>query len=108
MRFERLEVQLSYHMKARTMESRRKSSLTFSEPVQPDVALSAVIGANPLPRSELVKKMWDYIRRHGLQDRRRKMFINADEKLQAVLGKSRVNVLELMNSIWRHTVPCSV
>jgi chromatin remodeling complex protein RSC6 len=78
----------------------------LSEPMQPDGALSAVIGSNPLPRSELIKKLWDYIREHGLQDQQKKMLINADETLQAVFnGRSQVTIFELTKLMSAHLRP---
>ena len=60
-----------------------KSAL--SKPVQPDAALAAVVGKDPLPRTELTKKLWEYIRKHELQDPKEKRNIRADERLLAVL-----------------------
>jgi chromatin remodeling complex protein RSC6 len=78
----------------------------LSEPMQPDRALSAVIGSNPLPRSELIKKLWDYIREHGLQDKQKKMLINADETLQPVFdGRSQVTIFELAKLMSGHLRP---
>jgi upstream activation factor subunit UAF30 len=78
----------------------------LSEPMQPDPALSAVIGSNPLPRSELIKKLWDYIRAHGLQDQQKKMFINADETLQPVFdGRCQVSIFELTKLMSAHLLP---
>lgn len=78
----------------------------FSEPMRPDPALSAVIGPVPLPRSEITKKLWDYIRKHGLQDRRQRMMINADDNLRPVFdGRSRVNIFELMKMLSAHLLP---
>jgi upstream activation factor subunit UAF30 len=81
----------------------------LSEPMQPDPALSAVIGSNPLPRSELIKKLWDYIREHGLQDQQKKMFINADETLQPVFdGRRQVSIFELAKLMSAHLLPRAV
>lgn len=78
----------------------------FSEPMQPDEALSAVIGAKPLPRSELTQKLWVYIRKHGLQDENKKLMINADEPLQAVFdGRKQVTIFELMRLMSAHLSP---
>jgi chromatin remodeling complex protein RSC6 len=78
----------------------------FSEPMQPDEALSAVIGPKPLPRSELIKKLWVYIRKHGLQDGEKKLFINADGPLQAIFdGRKQVTIFELMKLMSAHLRP---
>ena len=85
---------------------RKTPCLSFAEPVQPDEKLSAVIGSSPLPRSELIKKMWAYIRQHGLQDERKKMIINADETLRPVFnGRSQVSIFELVKLMSSHLMP---
>ena len=67
----------------------------FSKSVQPDAALAAVVGKDPLPRTELTKKLWEYIRKHELQDPKDKRSIRADEKLLAVFdGKKAVSMFE--------------
>ena len=71
-----------------------KSAL--SKPVQPDAALAAVVGKDPLPRTELTKKLWEYIRKHELQDPNDKRNVRADEKLLAVFdGKKVVSMFEM-------------
>ena len=62
----------------------------LSKPVQPDAALAAVVGKDPLPRTELTKKLWEYIRKHELQDPKDKRNIRADEKLLAVFDGKKV------------------
>ena len=85
---------------------RKTPCVSFAEPVQPDEKLSAVIGPSPLPRSELIKKMWDYIRQHGLQDEQKKMIINADETLRPVFnGRKQVSIFELVKLMSSHLVP---
>ncbi len=77
-----------------------------SEPMQPDEALSAVVGPNPRPRNELIKKMWDYIREHGLQDEHQMMIIRADDNLRPVFdGRREVNIIELMRLMSAHLLP---
>jgi chromatin remodeling complex protein RSC6 len=79
------------------------------EPMQPDPVLSVVVGSKPLPRSELVKKLWDYIRKHGLQDQQKKMLINADENLRPVFdGRLQVSIFELMKLMSTHLLPQAV
>ncbi|HLP09228.1 MAG TPA: SWIB/MDM2 domain-containing protein [Opitutaceae bacterium] len=60
------------------------------KPVQPNEVLAAVVGSNPMPRTELTKKLWAYIKKNGLQDKKVKTNINADDKLKAVFGGKKV------------------
>ena len=78
----------------------------FLTPVRPDDILSQITGTNPRPLSELIKRIWSYIHRHGLQDMQRRAIINADEKLKAIFnGKGRVTVLEMFKHISNHVIP---
>jgi chromatin remodeling complex protein RSC6 len=73
------------------------------KPVTPDVALSAVVGNKPLPRTELTKKLWAYIKRNSLQDKKKKTNINADDKLKAVFGgKKTVTMFEMTKLVSKH------
>jgi chromatin remodeling complex protein RSC6 len=73
------------------------------KPVQPDQKLALVIGAKPLPRTELTKKLWAYIRKNGLQDKKVRTQINADENLKAVFnGKKSVSMFEMTKLVSRH------
>jgi chromatin remodeling complex protein RSC6 len=75
----------------------------FLKPVTPDEALAKIVGANPLPRTELTKALWDYIRKHGLQDATKKTLINADENLKAVFdGKAQVSMFEMTKLVSGH------
>lgn len=81
----------------------RKLNPALSKPVQPDDVLAAVVGATPLSRGELTKKLWDYIKANGLQDQTKKTNINADEKLKAVFGgKSQVTMFEMTKLVSAH------
>jgi chromatin remodeling complex protein RSC6 len=85
---------------------RNSANRVFSEPMQPDDALSAVVGSKPLPRNELIKKLWGYIREHGLQDQNKKMFINADATLQPIFdGRRQVTIFELTKLMSGHLRP---
>jgi len=76
--------------------TKRKPSAAFMKPVQPDDVLSKVVGSSPLPRTELTKKLWDYIRKNGLQDKTKRTQINADDNLKAVFnGKKSVSMFEM-------------
>lgn len=81
----------------------RKPNPALMKPVQPDAVLAAVIGADPLPRGEMTKKLWDYIKKHGLQDTKDKRQINADEALKAVFdGKAQVSMFEMTKLVSSH------
>src|SRR5580704_10473424 len=78
--------------------SKRKPNPAFMRPVQPDDKLAAVVGSKPIPRSELTKKLWDYIKKNGLQDKTKRTQINADDNLRAVFnGKSQVSIPHTTN-----------
>ncbi len=77
-------------------KSARKPNAAFMKPVTPDAALAAVVGAKAMPRTELTKKIWDYIKKNGLQDKKDKKQINADDKLKAIFnGKKQVSMFEM-------------
>ena len=81
----------------------RKPNAAFMKPVQPDAALAVVVGSTPLPRSELTKKLWDYIKKNKLQDPAKKTQINADAALKAVFnGKSQVSMFEMTKLVSGH------
>jgi hypothetical protein len=81
---------------ATTKPAKRKPNAAFMKPVQPDDVLAAVVGAKPLPRTELTKKLWEYIKKNGLQDKKVKTQINADDKLKPVFGgKKSVSMFEM-------------
>ena len=81
---------------AKKSSKKRTPSAAFMRPVTPDNALSAVVGSSPLPRTELTKKLWAYIKRKGLQDAKNRRQINADENLKPVFGgKSNVSMFEM-------------
>ena len=72
-------------------------------PVQPDEKLSAIVGSKPLPRSELTKKLWDYIKKNGCQDKKKRTMINADDALKPVFnGKSQVSMFEMTKLVSGH------
>jgi len=75
----------------------------FMKPLQPSPELGAIVGTSPLPRTEVVKKVWDYIKKNGLQDKTNKRNINADDKLAKVFGgKTQVNMFEMTGLISKH------
>ena len=82
---------------------KRTPNAAFMKPVRPDATLSAVVGSAPLPRTELTKKLWAYIRRKGLQDAKNRRMINADDNLRAVFGgKSQVSMFDMTKLVSRH------
>jgi chromatin remodeling complex protein RSC6 len=84
-------------------KSARKPNAAFMKPVTPDGVLSAVVGSKPLPRTELTKKLWDYIKKNGLQDKKDRKMINADGALKAVFGgKSKVSMFEMTKLVSAH------
>ena len=84
-------------------KSARKPNAAFMKPVTPDAALAAVVGAKAMPRTELTKKIWDYIKKNGLQDKKDKKQINADDKLKAIFnGKKQVSMFEMNKLIAKH------
>jgi chromatin remodeling complex protein RSC6 len=81
----------------------RKPNAKFMAPVTPDAALAAVIGSKPVPRTELTKKLWDYIKKHGLQDKKDRKMIVADDNLKPVFnGKSKVSMFEMTKLVSGH------
>lgn len=71
--------------------------------VQPDAALAAVVGNDPMPRTEITKKLWDYIKANGLQDEKNRRNINADDKLLPVFGgKKQVTMFEMTSLVNKH------
>jgi len=87
----------------KTTKSRRKPNAAFMRPVQPDAALSAVVGSNAMPRTEITKKLWAYIKRKGLQDTRNRRMINADDNLRPVFGgKRQVSMFEMTRLVNKH------
>jgi chromatin remodeling complex protein RSC6 len=82
---------------------KRKANPALLKPVQPDDILAAVVGTTPLSRGELTKKVWDYIKKHKLQDEKKRTMINADAALKAVFGgKSQVTMFEMTKHISAH------
>lgn len=82
---------------------KRKPNLAFMKPMHPDTALAAVVGDKAMPRTEVTKKIWAYIKRKGLQDKKKRTMINADDKLKTVFGgKKQVTMFEMTKLVNRH------
>jgi len=89
--------------KAVKAKTKRKPNAGFMKPMTPSPALSAVIGAAPKPRTEVTKKIWEYIKKHKLQDKANKRMINADEELKVVFGgKKQVSMFEMTKLVSKH------
>ncbi len=81
----------------------RKVNPALLKPMKLSVTLEEVVGKGPLPRSQVVKKLWEYIKKNNLQDQKNKRMINADSKLKAVFGgKSVVNMFEMIKLVSKH------
>ena len=88
---------------AKKPAAKRKPNAAFMKPMTPSSVLAAVIGATPMPRTEVTKKIWDYIKKNKLQDAVNRRLINADEKLRAVFGgKGKVSMFEMTKLVSNH------
>ena len=91
-------------------KTRRKSSsgkkrtpnAAFMKPMQPSDELSNVVGSSPMPRTEVTKKQWGYIKRKGLQDSKNRRMINADENLRPIFGRGQVSMFEMTRLVNKH------
>jgi chromatin remodeling complex protein RSC6 len=89
--------------KAPKKKSARKPNAAFMAPLTVSPALGEVVGGKPLPRTEIIKKIWDYIKKNGLQDSKNRRMINADAKLKTVFGgKAQVSMFELAKIVSKH------
>jgi chromatin remodeling complex protein RSC6 len=81
----------------------RKANAAFMRPVMPSAALAEVVGAKPIPRTEVTKRLWAYIKKHKLQDAKNRRMIKADDVLKPVFGgKSQVNMFEMTKLVGKH------
>ena len=97
-------VKKSSAKKGGAKKSARKPNAAFMAPLTPDSQLAAVVGNKPLPRTEIVKKVWDHIKKNGLQDQKNKRMINADDKLKPLFGKGQISMFELAKIVNDHIV----
>ena len=88
--------------KAAPAKAKRTPSAAFMKPMTPSAALAAIVGAKALPRTEITRKVWEYIKKDSLQDKVQKRMINADAKLKEVLGKAQVSMFEMTKIISGH------
>ena len=83
-------------MAKKKKKKKRKPNPAFMKPMQPDEALAAVVGSKPLPRTQITKKLWVYIKKNGLQDKKDRTMINADDALKKVFGgKKQVSMFQM-------------
>jgi chromatin remodeling complex protein RSC6 len=88
---------------ARKSAGRGRANAAFMAPVTPDSALAAVVGDKPMPRTEITKRLWAYIKKNGLQDAKNRRMINADPTIKPVFGgKSSVNMFEMTRLVNKH------
>ncbi len=89
--------------KKKAAAKKRKPSAAFMKPMQPSAALSAVVGSKPLPRTEVTKKLWQYIKKNKLQDTKNRRNVHADAALKPVFGgKGVVNMFEMTKLVSKH------
>lgn len=89
--------------KATKKTTKRKPNAAFLKPVTPDDKLAAVVGSKPLPRTEIVSELWKYIKKNGLQDKKVKTQINADDTLKSIFdGKKSVTMFEMNKYVSKH------
>jgi upstream activation factor subunit UAF30 len=88
---------------AKKKSSKRKPNAAFMKPMTPSAALAEVVGSKPMPRTEVTKKIWQYIKKKGLQDSKNRRNINADDALKAVFaGKKTVTMFEMTKLVNKH------
>jgi chromatin remodeling complex protein RSC6 len=89
--------------KAAKAKSKRKPNAAFMKPMTPSSTLAAVVGASPMPRTEVTSKLWGYIKKNNLQDKTNRRMINADDKLKDVFGgKKQVSMFEMTKLVAKH------
>jgi upstream activation factor subunit UAF30 len=88
--------------KAKKAATKRKPNAAFMKALTPSTMLSAVVGATPIPRTEVVKKLWAYIKKNNLQDSKNRRNINADDKLKPIFGKNQVSMFEMTKLVSKH------
>lgn len=89
--------------KAPAKKAKRKLNPALMKPIQPDAVLAVIVGSKPLPRSQMTKKLWDYIKKNNLQDAKKRTQINADAPLKAVFGgKTKVSMFEMTKLVSSH------
>ena len=88
---------------AKTVKKKaRKANAAFMKPVTPSAQLAEVVGSKPIPRTEVTKKLWAYIKKNGLQDKTNKRMIKSDDNLKAIFKKPSVNMFEMTKLVSKH------
>ena len=80
----------------------KKANAAFMKALTPSSALAEIVGSKALPRTQVVKKLWDYIKKNDLQDKKNKRNINADAKLKPIFGKNQVSMFEMTKLVSKH------
>lgn len=88
--------------KAAAKKSTRKPNAAFMAPLTPSSQLAEVIGNKGMPRTEIVKKIWEYIKKNNLQDKKNRRMLNADAKLKPIFGKDQISMFELAKAVNKH------
>jgi upstream activation factor subunit UAF30 len=102
-RFVRGEQKMAKKKAKKAAGKKRKPNAAFMKAMTPSATLAAVIGSSAMPRTEVTKKIWGYIKRNGLQDKKNKRMINSDDKLKPVFGgKSQVSMFEMTKLVSKH------
>ena len=87
---------------AKKTAAKRKPNAAFMKAMTPSPDLAPVVGTTPMPRTEVTKKLWAYIKKNGLQDAKNKRMINADEKLMPIFGKKSVSMFDMTKLVSKH------
>jgi upstream activation factor subunit UAF30 len=88
--------------KKKAAKPARKANAAFMKPVTPSASLAEIVGSKPIPRTEVTKKLWAYIKKNGLQDKKNKRMINADDNLKVIFKKGTVNMFEMTKLVSKH------
>ena len=92
----------SSRKKAKRSGAKRTPNAAFMKPMQPSDQLSSVVGSSPMPRTEITKKLWQYIKRKNLQDAKNRRMINADENLRPIFKKDQVSMFDMTKLVNKH------
>ncbi len=80
----------------------KQKNTKFMKPLTPSTELAAIVGKTPLPRTQVIKKLWSYIKKNGLQDKKQRRFINPDEKLGKVIGNKKIDMFQMTKKVSKH------
>jgi len=88
--------------KRKSSGKKRTPNAAFMKPMKPSADLASVVGSSPMPRTEVTKKLWQYIKRKGLQDNKNRRMINADDNLRPIFGRAQVSMFEMTRLVNKH------